>query len=110
MKNQFEYGPEHTPTREEIMAIITRFVESPEKLAIIRELSDQEGVTLLDMRIEGEKPGETTEYLYQRKGIMPNGVMTSWTSIEVSYYEDGQIVNGKRIAVYNYENSEWNDA
>lgn len=109
MGNTFERGPERIPTKEEVMGIILRCVEFPEKLTFLRELNDTEGLRLLDIRTEGKKPGETIEYLYTRKGLLPNGVPTAETSIEVSYYQDGDIFFGERVAIYNAQTNEWNE-
>jgi hypothetical protein len=107
MPNQFEKGPERIPNKEEVLEIINRRVESPEKFETLRELHDEQGLTLLDLRIEGKEAGETSEYLYTRKGLLPNGVPTAETSIEVSYYQDGQPIGGDRIAIFNYEKNDW---
>ena len=107
MENQIEKGPERIPTKKEVMEIIARYVESPEKLVTLREISDMNGLTLLDLRIEGKEQGETIEYLYTKAGTLPNGVMTRETSIEVSYYQDGKVVSGERVAIYNPAIGQW---
>jgi hypothetical protein len=107
MENQFESGQEKIPTKEEVMEIINKQVESPEKFTTLREISDEKGISLLDLRIEGKNSGEIIEYLYTRAGTLPNGVPTAQTSIEVSYYQDGNIIGGERIAIYNSERAEW---
>lgn len=109
MKNEIERGPERIPTKEEVMGIIIRHVESSGGLTIIRELNYTDGLHLLDIRTEGTKPGETIEYLYTKKGLLPTGVPTAETSIEVSYYQDGEIYFGARVAVYNAQTGEWNE-
>jgi hypothetical protein len=107
MQNPFERPPEHIPTKAEIIGIISLCVESQEKFTPLRELYDEQGLRLLDLRIKGENPGETSEFLYTRKGILPNGVETKQTSIEVSNYQDGEITGGDRVAIFNYEIGEW---
>jgi hypothetical protein len=108
MQNPFEKGQEHVPTKNEVMNIINeQLIKSPEKFTTLREINDENGLRLLDLRIEGENPGETSEFLYTRKGMLPNNVETSETSIEVSYYQDGEIIGGDRIAIYNSETGEW---
>ena len=107
MEHQIEKGPERIPTKEEVMEIITRCVEYPEKLTTLREISDEKGSALLDLRIEGKESGETSEYLYTRAGRLPNGAMTLQTSIDVSYYQDGEIVSGDRISIYNSQTGQW---
>lgn len=109
MKNQFEKSPEHIPVIEEVMNIITRHLESSGEFVTLRKLDDEKGLRLLDVRTEGEKSGETIEYLYTRKGLLSNEVMTAETSIEVSYYENGEIVFGERVAIYNHQRNEWDE-
>ena len=110
MENKIiEKGPEKIPTKKEVIDVIVRRVESPEKFVTLREISDEEGITLLDLRIEGKEPGETIEYLYTRAGLLPNGKTTSQTSIEVSYYQDGNIVGGDRVAIYNSKTEQWEE-
>lgn len=107
MENYFEKGPEKIPTKSEVLEIIGRNIELKENFEILREFSDEQGLTLLDLRVEGKEAGETLEFLYTRAGILPNGVPTHETSIEVSYYQDGNIVGGDRVAVYNEAAKEW---
>lgn len=109
MENQFEKGPERIPTKEEVMEIITRRVESVEKFETLREINDEQGLKLLDLRFEGKEPGETMEFLYTRAGVLPNGVPTAQTSIEVSYYQEGDCIGGDRIAVLNPDTGVWED-
>ncbi len=109
MENEIEKEPEHIPTKEEVMEIIDRRMEPPEKFTTLRELYDEQGLCLLDLRIEGKQPGEMSEYLYTRKGLLPNKVMTLETSIEVSYYQDGEIVGGDRVAIFGYQKNEWEE-
>ncbi len=107
MENQIERGPERIPTKEEVMELISRGVESPERFQTLREIYDEQGLKLLDLRIEGKEQGETIEFLYTRKGMLPNNVPTGSTSIEVSYYQDGNFTGAKQVAIFNYENGEW---
>src|SRR3989344_2807039 len=100
METHIERGPELIPTKAEVMGIITRHVESTGDFTTLREVNDAEGLRLLDVRTEGRESGETTEYLYTRKGLLPNNVRTAETSIEVSYYQNGEIVFGERVAIY----------
>ena len=109
IENQIEKGPEHIPTKYEVSEIIARRAETSENFTTLREFHDEKGLTLLDLRIEGKNPGEISEYLYTRKGMLPNNVETFQTSIEVSYYENGEIVGGDRVAIFNYETGEWEE-
>ena len=83
MENPAEKSPERIPTKAEVMEIIVRHVESTKEFVTLREIHDEKGLCLLDLRIEATKPGETHEYLYTRAGVLPNGSTTLQTSIEV---------------------------
>ena len=114
MQNPFEKGPEQSPTKEEVMQIILEDAGFEERISpvILRELTDENGLRLLEIKIESEEPGETIEYLYTRKETvlpenLPKKVETFSTSIEVSYYQDGEITGGDRVAIYNSETGEW---
>lgn len=107
MPNKNEMGPERIPTREEVMDIISRTIEGAENAEVLREISDADGLSLLDLRVLGEGEGETIEVLYTRKGILPNGVPTTITSIDVSYYLNGRIHDGDTIARLNDATGEW---
>lgn len=109
MENNIEKGKEQIPTKEEVLEIIIKRAESPEKVTTLREISDDQGLKLLDLRIEEKEPGATAEYLYCRKGVMPNGIETKYTSIVVSYFQDGQEIGGSEIAFYNSENGSWEE-
>ena len=61
--NYIERGNERIPKREEILDIIGRHAE---KISVGRELFDEKGLYLLEIKVEGE---ETAEYQYMRKGI-----------------------------------------
>lgn len=89
------------------MEVIAKRVESVEKHETLREIYDDQGLKLLDLRFEGKEPGETMEFLYTRAGELPNVVPTSQTSIEVSYYQDGDCVAGDRIAVFDPNSGVW---
>jgi hypothetical protein len=40
---------------------------------------------------------------------MPNGVETKFTSIVVSYFQDGQEIGGSEIAFYNTKTRSWEE-
>ncbi|MDQ3014609.1 MAG: hypothetical protein M3Q73_01965 [bacterium] len=107
MEKSFEKGPERIPSKAEVMEVIAKRVESVEKQETLREINDEQGLKLLDLRFEGKEPGETVEFLYTRAGVLPNGVPTALTSIEVSYYQDGDCVGGDRIAVLDPTTGVW---
>ena len=104
MTNSFEGGPEHIPTKEEVMAVIGRFAENP---VFVRELSDEQGIYLLELKTEGEKPGETTRYVYVRKGSFSTGERSSGTVIYVAYYKDEVPLGGHDISNFDYDSGRW---
>jgi hypothetical protein len=58
-------------SKEDVLTALEKYVgESP----VVRELSDEKGLYLLEKHKTGENPGETTEYQYLRKGNHTNGV------------------------------------
>jgi len=106
MENYIEHGNEHIPTKEEILNVIGRHAES---YIVGRELSDEKGLYLFEVKIEGGKAGETTEYQYMRKGTFPNHNESLETTIHVIYFENGIPAGGHDIANYNSETGEWKD-
>ena len=102
--NSFEKGPERIPTKGEVLDIISRFVESP---VIVRESSDAHGLCLLETRSPGERPGESVECLYMRKGAYPDGNQTAETSIHVVYLEGEMPVGGHNVADLDPAIGEW---
>ena len=106
MTNIYETGPERILTKAEVETAISYFAEN---FSFVRELSDELGLYLLEVKIEGEKPGETTQYEYMRKGRFPNQNQSSETAIHVVYYEGEMPVGGDKVAVYKAETNEWED-
>ena len=104
--NYIEHGNERIPTREEILDIIVRHEE---KYTVGRELFDEKGLYLLEIKVEVKEAGETIEYQYIRKGEFPNKVASLGTTINILYFENGIPVGGHDIANYNSETGEWRD-
>ena len=104
MENNIEKVPEPVLSKEEVMEFLGQFAE---KGTVVRELSDESGLYLLEVQVAGEKEGEKTEYEYTRKGSHPNGTKATMTCISVAYYEDGIPVGGSGFADYNPETKEW---
>jgi hypothetical protein len=104
MENAFERGQEMIPTRDEVMEVVSRFAEG---FVLVRELSDEQGLYLLEAKIEGEKPGETTQFEYMRKGQFPNGNQSSETVIHVVFYQDGIPCGGHDVANRDSVTGEW---
>ena len=103
MENQFEKGPERILSKEEVLEKISRFAENS---TITRELSDEQGLCILETKVEGTKPGEHSEYRYIRKGKHGKSE-SSATVIHVVYYEDETPVGGHNCSDYNHETGEW---
>lgn len=97
-------APEHFPTKEEILLEISKYCENP---TIKRELSDEKGLYLLETEILGDKPGETTEYIYQRRGEFSNGSKAAETVINLVYLEGGIPTGGHSVAKYDSETKTW---
>ena len=99
MTNLFEKGPQHSPTEEEVMEIIARHATQSN---VIKEEADEQGVCFLELKAEGTKPGEFNEYYYMRKEGRK-------ITIDVVYYENGEILTAEPLAVYNEEAGEWKE-
>jgi hypothetical protein len=85
---------ENILTREDILREMSRFIEGVD---VSRELSDNQGIYLLEIVTPGERPGETTEYQYFRKGKFPNHIQSSETCIYKVYFEDGIPVSSETL-------------
>ena len=108
-----ETKKEHVPSEEEVTEIFERLInghtgldqmkqrleeiESGPKYKETRLLKDEKGVYLWDVEVEGEKPGETTEYSYQREGNFKEG-SANMSTIQATFYENGVPVGGKTVA------------
>lgn len=106
-ENQIEGRGERIPTKSEVMGIIMHHLKSSEGITILEEVSDALGLYWLDLSAKGEELGAINEYCYTRKGIMINGVETSETSIDVEYFQDGEVVGGDRVAIFDDQRGEW---
>ena len=107
MENSFERKQERILTREEVIEVISRYVEN---FTLVRELTDEQGLYLLEAQIDGKEKRETIQYMYMRKGRFPNHNETAETAINVVYYQDGIPVGGDNVAVFNDETGEWKEA
>ena len=99
-----EKSVETIHTKEAVLLEIAKHCENP---TVKRELSDEKGVYLLEVEIAGEKPGETIEYIYHRKGSFPNQNTSPIDVIEVLYSTDGIPHTGYTVAEYNPESKTW---
>ncbi len=110
--------PEPSPEGSEEIAIVDRirsWIEvHGEKYTIRREESDENGVYLLELEIEGEKEGETIEYSYRRRrgpseSASGRDIKTMGTRIDAFTFQDGEPLSGEMIALFNEETKEWED-
>ena len=106
MENYIEKGQERIPSREEVLEIIFRHAENA---VLVQELSDDQGLYLLEAKVEVGKPGEFIEYLYMRKGDFPNKNSSSETTIFMMYYKNGEYVTGWNIAEYKSDTGKLED-
>jgi len=99
-----EKNHEKILTKVEVLEVMSRLAENA---TFVRELSDNQGLYLLEVKVEGKKPGEIIEYMYIRKGKFPNRNESLTTTIFVTYYEDEMPISGYNIANYKSESGEW---
>jgi hypothetical protein len=104
MESPIEKGPERILSKAEVFEAISRFAENAK---LVRELYDEQGLYLLEVKIEGGAPGETAQYEYIRKGAYPDGNQSSGTVIHVVYYENEVPVGGYNVADFNYDTGSW---
>jgi len=102
--NPIENTPERIPTKGEVIEVISRFVKEP---LFVRELSDEQGLYLFEVKVEGEKPEESIHYEYMRKGVFPDGNQSASSVIHVVYYENELAVGGHNIADYDHRAMRW---
>jgi len=88
------------------MEVIARFAENA---AVVRELSDEQGLYLLEANVSGKEGGEVIQYQYMRKGRFPNHHEASDTAICIVYIQNGEPVHGYTVAKYSPETGEWRE-
>ena len=96
---QSEPNPEKALSREEVFAQLRSRCEG---LEIERELSDAEGIYLLEMM----SPDKAKRYVYQRKGIFSGKIESRSTTIRSEDLDDGY---SRTIADYDPITGEWVD-
>ncbi len=99
-----ERKAEKVLSSEEVLAAIA---EHDEGFTLGRELSDEQGVYLREVVIQGEAEGETTEYIYMRKGRHGSNIESSETVIRKMTFQDGIPVSQERVATLDEETGEW---
>lgn len=105
MNDSIEKGPEHIPSRTEVLEQIGMLIG---KFDLIRELSDGAGPYLLEVSIKGKKEGEATMFRYSRKGEHA-GNICPLNEIQVVYFENGEPVGGRNVAFYDEASGQWQD-
>jgi len=80
-----------------------------ERYTLGRELTDDKGVYLREIEVEGETIAETIEYQYIRRGDHGNQNASAKTMISVIYYDDGKPVGGRVLSVLDEETGEWKE-
>ncbi|MFA6446508.1 MAG: hypothetical protein WCW14_04660 [Candidatus Paceibacterota bacterium] len=95
-------------TKEQVLEVLSSYAENSK---IIKERSDEMGPYLLEVEVPGDKTGETTQYIYSRKGEFLNDDgtknSTEVTNIQVVYCKNGIPEGGTTVANYNSESGEW---
>lgn len=104
---EHEGSPERIPSREEVLVEIRKRCQEAE---VFNELSDEEGIYVLEARMAGEASGEFTDYVYQRKGVFPGGYGAASTVLERIDCVDGEPCGGEIVAEYNSATGEWTEA
>ncbi len=101
-----EKASERIFTKTEVMEIITRYAENA---TVVRELSDTQGLYLLEATVPGKELGEIIEYQYMRKGDHGNHNEARETGICVTDYKDGVPIHADMIAEYKSETGQWEE-
>ncbi len=96
MEGFAEKTPERVPERDEILEVISHFCENP---VIVRELSDDLGLYLLEVKAPEENPGEIVQYEYRKQGVFPDHNESTETVIHKVYYENDVPIGGEKMAI-----------
>jgi hypothetical protein len=108
MENPIEQSNERVPTKEKVVNIISDWTNDAEVVPeFTREVVDERGLRIYEVRVNGEKSGEYCEYRFQRKGDDPGGDKAKTSIVLVTFYEDDFPVSCHNIAEFNDESGEW---
>lgn len=107
MENSIEKSSERILAKVEVLEAIARYTENA---VLVRELSDVDGLYLLEVKIEGREPGKSIQYEYMRRGRFPNHNQASETAIYMVHYQGEMPIGGEKIAVYDPETDSWQKA
>lgn len=101
-----EESSEIVPTKEQILEVMYNYVN---KFEIINEKSDEKGLFLFEVMIQGDNPYEFYIYCYMRKGEYDKIGYNSVTSIFYVRFENNIQKDGKTVAELDEETGEWID-
>jgi hypothetical protein len=90
------------PEKQDILEIVNNLVEGS---IVVREKSDDIGLYLLEIRVNGVDEGTYTEYVYVREGDHEPKITSITSSIYSVDYEGDVPVGGSTIA--NVINGAW---
>lgn len=93
---------EHISTLEEIKDIFEKLLQG-QKYKIVRKISDEKGLYLLDIKVQ--KKNEYNEYSYMREGRYQEG-QASNTAIHVTFFNCSGVPTGGH-SVAKFENEKW---
>lgn len=96
---------EHTPSREEVLSVISSFIENS---IVVEEKPNEEGLFVLHAKGKPDAKGEYSQYEYMKKGVHPGFGEAKLTSIYWSEYDaDGMPFKGNDVAVYDEDSKLW---
>jgi hypothetical protein len=97
-------------SQSEILSTLREYIDQFDLHTLGRELSDEQGIYLLEINIADPETGKISEYAYHRKGAFGKHIH-SQTDISVTYYDaDGMLNGGKDIANYDETTGDWKKA
>lgn len=103
MENKIETEQLETiPEKQDILEIVNNLVEGG---IVVREKSDDTGLYLLEIRVNGVDEGKYTEYVYVREGDHEPKITSIVSCLYSVEYEGDVPVGGSTIA--NVVNGAW---
>ena len=100
--DQFEEGPEHIPTSEEVLEVFKQLIGETE-FAEIQKLEDERGLYLWEIKISAEDGH--TEYAYSIR-VRPGATEPPGPRIDVVFCDtEGVQISGSSVA--KYINGQW---
>ena len=77
--------------------------------SVERELSDEQGIYLLEAIVQDPKTGDKTEFGYVRKGRYPGNCEASETEIHAIFYDGDMPKSGAKISTFIAQSGQWED-